>query len=871
MYLLIRNVKIIRSIFLILFLLFLSIEVIPQKSVVTINQDNEQWNLIVNGRQFYIKGVAGNSYLEKVKDNGGNSIRAGWQKDQLDKAFKLGLNALVNLPAKAERDGMNYNDPSEIRKQSDRIISIVKEIKDHPAVLMWAIGNELDYIPPLKPFNPKVWDAVNDAAIEIHKIDPDHPVMTVIGTSMMEKVADIRKRCPDIDLLGINTYGDICTIQDTLKKYGWTKPYVITEWGPDGYWEVRKTPWGAPYEQTGLEKYTSYKQKYLSAMDPKKNQCLGSYVFYWSGFKQETTHTWFCMFDSTGLESPLVGLMHYLWTGKNAKNEAPVVDSLNIKGFVRYQPIVFNPGTLQYSKVTASDPDGDKLKYRWEIRSEAKYATYAGQGEKVPEPLQNLISEHAETIRFKAPSVSGPYRLFVYVYDDLGHFSTANLPFFVSPGLSDTAQLGRNTSRTLNLLHNSTSQNRNTVKILVYGQSISEQEWWLEVRKSVISRFPEANIIMENKAIGGFAAQLLYKTVEMDVSSFYPDLVLLHDYGDNRYYDSVLYTIRSRTAAEIAIMTDHYTGENKWSDTMSYHILPAFAEKYKCDIINIRDPWKKYLKDNNLEPSTLLKDGVHLNDYGNFLMAELVKPLFTCKSKFPSDQFSLCTTFISKKDFMFRGDTLTLSFSGNKVELITESGGLLPSDSLRVLVDGKPPSAFQGCYFISRPYNDSGKKWPWQLPAMIHIGHTKPWISEEWTCTFTSAETPYSDFGFRIEGSVTGTDGEGKSTTDFISPSGRVIIRSGDAEQGGDWHLNRSFQVCKTIVLPGDIVRWKTYSITMDYFKPMINNDKAIKNCTTLFQGIPNSQHVMQIVKTGKDAPVISEIKIYKPYWNGQK
>ena len=154
----------------------------------------------------------------------------------------------------------------------------------------------------------------------------------------------------------------------------------------------------------------------------------------------------------------------------------------------------------------------------------------------------------------------------------------------------------------MNLLQRSAPEKKNRVKILVYGQSISEQEWWLEVKRSVETRFPDADIIMENKAIGGFSTQYLFKTVEMDVSSFYPDLVLLHIYGNNKDYEKVLKTIRSRTAAEVAITTDHYTGENKWSDTMSYYILPALAEKYKCDLINIRDPWKAYLKDNNLDP-----------------------------------------------------------------------------------------------------------------------------------------------------------------------------------------------------------------------------------------------------------------------------
>jgi hypothetical protein len=341
------------------------------------------------------------------------------------------LNALVNLPADAERYGMNYKDTSAIRKQTNEIISIVNMTKDHPAVLMWAIGNELDFIPPLEPFNPRVWDAVNQAAKAIHAIDSNHPVITVIGTSMIGKIADIVKRCPDLDLLGINTYGDIYTLPATLAKYGWTKPYLISEWGPDGYWEVRKTTWGAPYEQTGLEKYLCYEKKYLSAIISRKDQCLGSYVFYWNGFKQETTHTWFCMFDSTGFESPLVDLMHYLWTGEKPKNEAPLVDSLNIGKYVRYQQIVLDKGSVQNAKVAAHDNDNDKLAYKWEIRPEAKYASYAGQGEVVPQPLSGLIDLHSEKITFMTPSESGAYRLFVYAYDGKGHFSTGNLPFYV--------------------------------------------------------------------------------------------------------------------------------------------------------------------------------------------------------------------------------------------------------------------------------------------------------------------------------------------------------------------------------------------------------------------------------------------------------
>lgn len=119
-----------------------------------------------------------------------------------------------------------------LKKAAEKAVELVQKTKDHPAVMMWAIGNEIDWIPGNKPYNPKLWDAINYIAKAIKAVDPNHPVMTVIGTSSMKKIAEVVRQCPDLDLLGINTYGDIYTLPDTLKKYGWTKPFVIAEWGP---------------------------------------------------------------------------------------------------------------------------------------------------------------------------------------------------------------------------------------------------------------------------------------------------------------------------------------------------------------------------------------------------------------------------------------------------------------------------------------------------------------------------------------------------------------------------------------------------------------------------------------------------------------
>lgn len=405
---------------------FSMLQINAQKVQIISNQNN--WQLLVDNQPFFIKGVVGHTYLEKVKEYGGNSVRIGSRKEELDKAHQLGLKALINLPANAERYGFDYNDTEAVRKQTEKIVEIVQKTKDHPAVMMWTIGNEIDWIPGNKPYNPKLWDAINDAAKAIKAIDPHHPVMTVIGTSSMEKVDEIVKQCPDLDLLGVNTYGDIYTLPETLKKYGWNKPFVIAEWGPDGYWEVKKTAWGAPYEQTGREKLICYEQKYRKAIE--SGNCLGSFVFYWY-HKQETTHTWFSMFNEKGEETPLPKLMKMMWTGERDANLSPVVDSINIDKFVRYQDIIFKAGSEHKAVVTAADPDKDVLTYHWEIRPEAVYASYAGQGEKTPDIIPGLILQHGKNITWKAPSEKGAYRLYVYVTDGNNQFSTANLPFLV--------------------------------------------------------------------------------------------------------------------------------------------------------------------------------------------------------------------------------------------------------------------------------------------------------------------------------------------------------------------------------------------------------------------------------------------------------
>jgi len=137
------------------------------------------------------------------------------------------------------------------------------------------------------------------------------------------------------------------------------------------------------------------------------------------------------MFDKNGNESATVNVMHRLWLGKKPDNYAPLLDSMLILGYQNIRSIYLSQGKQFKAKAFATDANGDVLNYAWEIRPEASYASYAGQGEKEPQPVPGLIELKDADILFSTPLNEGAYRLFVYVYDGKGKFSTANLPFFV--------------------------------------------------------------------------------------------------------------------------------------------------------------------------------------------------------------------------------------------------------------------------------------------------------------------------------------------------------------------------------------------------------------------------------------------------------
>jgi hypothetical protein len=405
---------------------------VEQQNRFKILKQNNNWSLYHNDKPFYIKGAVGWHDYKLLKTCGANSVRLQASRRQLDRAWEEGLYAMAGLPVRGERNGMDWDDQEMVEAQKQKVLNLVTELKNHPAVMCWAIGNELDWIPPGRPCNPNLWIRLNDIAQAIHALDPDHPVLTVVGTGQFEqKIKHIALDCSDMDLLGINTYSDIQEVINLADTH-WPKSYVIAEWGPTGHWQVPKTLWNAPIEQTSSEKAQVYYHRYFNVISKHKSNCLGSYVFLW-GEKQETTHSWYGMFRD-GLMTESVDVMKYAWSGTWPGNRAPIVLDIHIEDFDDKKNVILKPQKNYRAYVICYDVDHDTLIYDWDIRPEVEIPenSYAGGMEKPTKIIPGLISNGGgPQISFTTPKLKGPYRLFVQIADGQNNAGYGNIPFYL--------------------------------------------------------------------------------------------------------------------------------------------------------------------------------------------------------------------------------------------------------------------------------------------------------------------------------------------------------------------------------------------------------------------------------------------------------
>lgn len=393
----------------------------PVSSIVPVEVTPE--GLKRGGQSYVVCGVGGDENLAGLAARGGNSIRTWTTRDLdklLDEAQSLNLTVSAGLWLEPECSWFSYKNPRHCDKQAERVREEVTLYREHPALLAWGIGNEAEG----DGSNIAFWRQLDRLAIMVGELDPHHPTFTAVAGLSPAKASGLNEHTPHLDYVGINTYGAVFGLREHLEKVGWRRPWMLTEWGPRGFWESKKAASGMPLEQTSSEKAMMIRDAYQKVLTPGGGY-LGNYAFVW-GWKFESTATWFGLFTHEGDTIASVDVLEEMWTGQKPLNQAPGIEPI-----VGVPTGAVAPGLAFEASVTATDPDHDPLTWQWAVLRDLQGHQHNSK-EKIPDSIPETISENGNpSVRVSAPRTPGSYRLYVWVKDGKGHAATANQPFEV--------------------------------------------------------------------------------------------------------------------------------------------------------------------------------------------------------------------------------------------------------------------------------------------------------------------------------------------------------------------------------------------------------------------------------------------------------
>src|SRR6185312_8293056 len=127
----------------------------------------------------------------------------------------------------------------------------------------WDVGNEVilttqDHFTGAQVEQERIAYAqyVNQVVDAIHAADPNHPVTSTDAYTGAWPY--YKQYTPDLDLMAVNSYGAGCTVPTDYASGGYTKPYILTEGGASGEWEVPNDANGVPTEPTDTAKRDAY-------------------------------------------------------------------------------------------------------------------------------------------------------------------------------------------------------------------------------------------------------------------------------------------------------------------------------------------------------------------------------------------------------------------------------------------------------------------------------------------------------------------------------------------------------------------------------------------------------------------------------------
>lgn len=432
--------------------------------------------------------------------------------------------------------------------------------------------------------------------------------------------------------------------------------------------------------------------------------------------------------------------------------------------------------------------------------------------------------------------------------------SNAARPVWPLPATpANTDSFGLHVQRTASLLANSTMQKRLPVNILIYGQSITGSQLFTQsILDALQQKYPYADINLKNLCIGGFAASQLVRTAPHDVYNTCADLIIFHVYGGEKTgeLDTIFSNLRRSSTAEIILMNHHLNANQTKFSEPTREALKQIAAKYALELVDVSTEWTQYLATNNLQPKDLLRDNVHPNRQGNWLLAQLVERHIRLH---PSMKF---------KSPLQITPAYKIKFTGNRLDAIADAATLQKGGIQQavLILDGKPVTNNPVRFRITRPSAGAGTWWP----ALRRVSHNSPLIPEDWTLEITAINADTTLYTFKVTGSETGEDGTGTSNALFTSRSGRVVL------DPSDLILNKIKETFKTVTPVGFKITWSVVPAFADTYQPPVVTDTTKLYRTTLLSGLNNGPHTLELKTDKRAALPISYFEVHHPEWQAQ-
>ncbi len=211
----------------------------------------------------------------------------------LDEFYKYGIGVIMTTDSPLHGDVANL----------DNITAVVNAYKNHPAMLMWSVGNEWDINYYYGKFS-NLTDSqafTEQAAQLIHSLDPNHPVTTFIIDPLSNKYLSpdsapwvdestnshsflsniVKTYVSNVDVWGLNIYRnssftDVFSQWETISD----KPMFIGEFGADSYNHLIGSQDETLQNDFDLGLYNEI--HYNLASERTNGICSGSLVFEWN-------------------------------------------------------------------------------------------------------------------------------------------------------------------------------------------------------------------------------------------------------------------------------------------------------------------------------------------------------------------------------------------------------------------------------------------------------------------------------------------------------------------------------------------------------------------------------------------------------------